>query len=291
MAISRYHLTRENLALVILGLLLTGAGVYECRWAYNLRGIPVQVAEIHAPPALPLLLAPSSDDGVNPQPLATQPPLLSQLPTAQPIEPAPAPRAPVSPGPRALPSIASAPLPPSRPADLGILTDVRPPIRRPDSASPTPYFGKPEGRAVPSAALAAMLAEMANRYDRYTAIYDLSAHTVYLPDGARLEAHSGLGDKLDDPRFVNEQDRGATPPHLYDLTMREQLFHGVQALRLNPVGGSGEIFGREGLLAHTYMLGPNGDSNGCVSFKDYDAFLQAFQNGRVKRLAVVARLI
>jgi hypothetical protein len=37
------------------------------------------------------------------------------------------------------------------------------------------------------------------------------------------------------------------------------------------------------------MLGPNGDSNGCVSFKDYDAFLRAYQNGKVKRLVVVAR--
>jgi hypothetical protein len=37
------------------------------------------------------------------------------------------------------------------------------------------------------------------------------------------------------------------------------------------------------------MLGPNGDSNGCVSFKTYDVFLRAFQNGEVKRLAVVAR--
>ena len=38
------------------------------------------------------------------------------------------------------------------------------------------------------------------------------------------------------------------------------------------------------------MLGPNGDSNGCVSFKDYEAFLQAYQNGQVKRLAVVASM-
>ena len=30
-------------------------------------------------------------------------------------------------------------------------------------------------------------------------------------------------------------------------------------------------------------------SNGCVSFKDYNAFLQAYQNGEVKRLVVVAR--
>ena len=127
------------------------------------------------------------------------------------------------------------------------------------------------------------------RYDRWTAVYDLTAHVVYLPDGTRLEAHSGLGDRLDDPAHVNERGRGATPPHVYALEPREELFHGVQALRLNPIG-AGDIFGRAGLLAHTYMLGPNGDSNGCVSFRDYDAFLHAYQSGQVKRLAVVARL-
>jgi hypothetical protein len=125
-------------------------------------------------------------------------------------------------------------------------------------------------------------------YDQSTAIYDISAHTVYLPDGTRLEAHSGLGDRIDDPRFVDERDRGATPPGVYQLTLRESLFHGVQALRLNPIGG-GFTFNRVGLLAHPYMLGPNGDSNGCVSFKNYDNFLRAFQSGEVKRLAVVAQ--
>jgi hypothetical protein len=127
-------------------------------------------------------------------------------------------------------------------------------------------------------------------YDRQTAVYDISAHVVYLPDGTKLEAHSGLGSQLDDPRSANVRMRGVTPPHLYDLKLRESLFHGVQALRLNPVGGEEAIFGRAGLLAHTYMLGPNGDSNGCVSFRDYEAFLRAYRNGEVKRLAVVAKL-
>jgi len=127
-------------------------------------------------------------------------------------------------------------------------------------------------------------------YDRTTAVYDISAHMVYMPDGTKLEAHSGLGSKLDDPRFVNVRMLGPTPPHVYDLQPRETLFHGVPALRLNPVGGDEAIFGRTGLLAHTYMLGPNGDSNGCVSFKDYNAFLQAYRNGEVKRLAVVTRV-
>jgi hypothetical protein len=126
-------------------------------------------------------------------------------------------------------------------------------------------------------------------YDRYTAVYDISARVVYLPDGTRLEAHSGLGDALDNPRYVSERAIGPTPPHLYQLTLREGSFHGVQALRLNPVGEGG-IYGRAGLLAHPFMLGPNGDSNGCVSFKDYSAFLRAYQNGQINKIAVVAKM-
>ena len=128
------------------------------------------------------------------------------------------------------------------------------------------------------------------RYDRQTAVYDISARTVYMPDGSKLEAHSGLGSKLDDPRFVHVRMHGATPPHTYDLSLRESLFHGVEALRLNPVGGEGNVFGRTGLLAHTYMLGPNGDSNGCVSSRNYEAFLRAYKNNEIKRLVVVAKL-
>jgi hypothetical protein len=127
-------------------------------------------------------------------------------------------------------------------------------------------------------------------YDRSTAVYDITARKVYLPDGTVLEAHSGLGAKLDDVRSAHVRMQGVTPPHIYELTPREALFHGVPALRLTPIGGEDKIFGRSGLLAHTYMLGPNGDSNGCVSFKDYYAFLDAYRNRGIKRLAVVARV-
>ena len=120
-----------------------------------------------------------------------------------------------------------------------------------------------------------------------TAIYDISAHTVYLPNGQALEAHSGLGPYFDDPGHVDMRMRGATPPAVYNLTLRESLFHGVQALRLTPVSGS--TYGRNGLLAHTFMLGQRGDSNGCVSFRNYRAFLQAYMNGEVRRLVVVSR--
>jgi hypothetical protein len=110
-----------------------------------------------------------------------------------------------------------------------------------------------------------------------------------MPDGTTLEAHSGYGSMLDDPRHADAKDRGVTPPDVYDLEPREALFHGVHALRLIPVDDE-KVYGRSGFLAHPFMLGPNGDSNGCVSFKNYDAFLAAYMNHEIKRLVVVSRL-
>ena len=127
-------------------------------------------------------------------------------------------------------------------------------------------------------------------YDRQTAVYDIDAKTVYLPDGTRLEAHSGLGSRMDDVRSAHIRMQGVTPPHIYELKPREALFHGVPALRLTPIGGEDKIFGRDGLLAHTYMLGGTGQSNGCVSFRDYYAFLDAYRNKGIRRLAVLAKV-
>ena len=126
-------------------------------------------------------------------------------------------------------------------------------------------------------------------YDGQTAVYDISARVVYLPNGTKLEAHSGLGSLMDNPAHINQRMVGATPPNVYDLKPREKLFHGVAALRMTPVGEN-EMHGRTGLLVHSYMLGPNGDSNGCVSIKEYDRFLAAYQNGEVRRLVVVPNL-
>lgn len=119
------------------------------------------------------------------------------------------------------------------------------------------------------------------------AIYDIGSRMVYLPNGEKLEAHSGLGAYRNDVRYAHVRMRGVTPPHVYDLTEREALFHGVRAIRLNPVGGSQAIHGRAGLLAHTFLLGPNGDSNGCISIRHYDRFLQAYLRGEIRRLIVV----
>ncbi len=119
-----------------------------------------------------------------------------------------------------------------------------------------------------------------------TAIYDIQAGIVYLPDGEKLEAHSGLGSMMDDPHYVSRKDRGPTPPNVYNLALREGLFHGVQAIRLKPVSDD-KMYGRAGILAHPYMLGASGQSFGCVSFKDYPRFLKAVESGLVDRMVVV----
>jgi hypothetical protein len=154
---------------------------------------------------------------------------------------------------------------------------------------------EPAPRAAAKSAPAAPVKEAHNRSialpgrDSRTAVYDISARTVYMPNGERLEAHSGLGEKMDDPRYVRVRMRGPTPPNVYELKLRERLFHGVRAIRLTPVDER-KMFGRDGMLAHTYMLGSSGQSNGCVSFRDYARFLRAYLNGEVTRLVVVPRL-
>jgi hypothetical protein len=126
-------------------------------------------------------------------------------------------------------------------------------------------------------------------YDGKTAVYDLTAHALYLPGGIALEAHSGMGSLRDDPDHVDRRMVGATPPATYDLKPREKLFHGVAALRMTPAEGN-TVFGRAGLLVHPYMLGPLGDSNGCVSVRNYDRFLKAYNDGEVNRIVVIRSL-
>ncbi len=175
--------------------------------------------------------------------------------------------------------------------DPGARASVRLPLAR-TAHGPTPAPAAPPAAASKKPVRVADLSEDVGsppEADGHTAIYDIVAHKVYMPDGRRLEAHSGFGSYLDDPRYVSEKDRGPTPPNVYDLSLREELFHGVRAIRLNPVG-DGNMFGRDGMLAHTYMLGPNGQSNGCVSFSDYPAFLDAVLSGEVTRLVVVEHL-
>jgi hypothetical protein len=203
-------------------------------------------------------------------------------------------------------------LPAAAPTIASIIAATAPDVRQPPrqhelirlsapAAAPQTTFSTPERAETTSASqpanpvqhrhaqLAYNNPDLPSGPDSHTAIYDIVAHTVYLPNGERLEAHSGLGRLLDDPRYVSEKSRGATPPNVYDLTLRHPLFHGVQAIRLNPVGDT-KMYGRAGILAHTYMLGPSGQSFGCVSFKNYAEFLHAFLRGEIDKLVVVPRL-
>ncbi|WEZ83106.1 DUF2778 domain-containing protein [Rhizobium sp. 32-5/1] len=118
------------------------------------------------------------------------------------------------------------------------------------------------------------------------AYYDISAGVVHMPNGERLEAHSGIGKMRDNPDFVHVKMRGPTPPGTYKVTMREALFHGVEAVRLTPTDGVAPL-GRTGLLAHSYLLRNRGDSHGCVAFANYPKFLKAFKRGEISHMVIV----
>lgn len=201
-------------------------------------------------------------------------------------------------GPRPPVALAEAPLPVPRPALPA--RPVEPAAEAPKVAAlaPPPVANAPtapQKQDKPAAAVVevkpraevAAVAPPAMRAG--VAIYDISAGVVHMPNGEKLEAHSGLGAMMDDVRYVHVRMRGPTPPGTYKLTMRESLFHGVEAIRLTPADGR-KPFGRDGLLAHTYMLRKPGESNGCVSFRDYARFLAAFKRGEVRQIVVVPRL-
>jgi hypothetical protein len=176
--------------------------------------------------------------------------------------------------PAATAQAAPAPLPLARPAGLAVAQAKPQPKPEPKyKVASLPPAEKPETPKAPALPGS----------DGRTALYDISGHTVYLPDGTRLEAHSGIGHRKDNPRYVKVRMRGPTPPNVYNLTLRRRLFHGVRAIRLNPVNES-KMFGRDG------MLGPSGQSNGCVSFKHYNKFLRAFRKGEIDRMVVVRNL-
>src|SRR3954453_21958895 len=214
-----------------------------------------RVSEVRPEPALPAtsvldpaLLYSSQPVGFAPRTFAQSVPLKSRLQFAAPTTlraEIPIPRDPPALPPPAARLVQEAVLPKPRPPELatartptGALQAMAQRDKAPATLSESSifekFFGKPK-EAAPALAYAtadggvfgngqSMTSGRSLAGDGQTAIYDISARTVYMPDGTRLEAHSGLGDMLDDPRHVRVKMRGATPPHVYDLTMREQLF-------------------------------------------------------------------
>jgi hypothetical protein len=119
------------------------------------------------------------------------------------------------------------------------------------------------------------------------AIYDITNGVVHMPNGTKLEAHSGIGKMRDNPKYTHVKMKGPTPPGTYKLSMREKPFHGVAAIRLTSTDGT-HPQGRTGLLAHTYLLrSAPGDSHGCVAFKHYDKFLAAYRRGEITHMVIV----
>jgi hypothetical protein len=121
------------------------------------------------------------------------------------------------------------------------------------------------------------------------AVYVIEDATVHMPNGEKLRAHSGRAHMRDNPKFVHMKNQGPTPPNVYKLRMREARFHGIEAIRMTPVGDA-KMYNRDGFLTHTYLLRKRGDSSGCVVFEDYNRFLNAFKQGQVNTLIVVPSL-
>jgi hypothetical protein len=118
------------------------------------------------------------------------------------------------------------------------------------------------------------------------AVYVIEDAVVHMPNGEKLRAHSGRGHMRDNPKYVHVKNQGPTPPNVYKLRMREARFHGIEAIRMNPVGDA-RMYNRDGFLTHTYLLRRRGDSSGCVVFEDYNRFLNAYKRGHVQTLIVV----
>ncbi len=179
---------------------------------------------------------------------------------------------------------------PTKPAALAAIAAVAPqkPAKADDEKPTALAFAKPDNPMREEPTRPSQSAPAWPGIGTKVAVYDISGGMVYMPNGSKLEAHSGIGKMRDNPNFTHVTMRGPTPPGTYKLSMRETLFHGVAAIRLTPVDGKAPQ-GRTGLLAHSFLLRVRGDSHGCVAFADYPAFLKAFQRGDITHMVIVPK--
>ncbi len=121
------------------------------------------------------------------------------------------------------------------------------------------------------------------------AVYDISAGVVYMPNGEKLEAHSGNRRHARQPEICACADEGPDAArHLQGHHARIPLpRRGSRAP--DPVDGIAP-HGRVGLLAHSYLLRKRGDSHGCVAFANYPKFLAAFKRGEIKQMVIVTSM-
>jgi len=81
--------------------------------------------------------------------------------------------------------------------------------------------------------------------------------------------------------------QGATPPNVYALSPREQLF--TRAGIAPDASRRGTVYGARGCSRIPTCWAPTATPTD-ASLQELSAFLQAYQNGEIKRLAVVARM-
>ncbi len=121
-----------------------------------------------------------------------------------------------------------------------------------------------------------------------TAIYDISAATVYLPSGEKLEAHSGIATCATIRAMLTRR----------CVALRHRALISFRCVKAYSTG-SKQCVCSQPMVAirttatacwrtHTCCAGQ--DSNGCVVFKDYARFLRAFKRGEVNRMIVVTSM-
>ena len=151
-------------------------------------------------------------------------------------------------------------------------------------------FGKPKPVALAYAAPddAGLVGNIAGRYDQWTAVYDISAHKVYLPDGSVLPFRPRQRARRSGVTPTNVQ--GSTPVNVYDLKPRETLLHGVEAIRLDPSGRVPRARPQRLFGPHLHAW-PQWDSFGCVlAPATTTPSSRRFKEQKIKHLAVVASL-
>ena len=151
------------------------------------KHVAEQTNDIPVPSARPLAAAPS--------PAPAQQIAAHQTPVQAPAQPTPTQQTPAQLTP-AKSEIARAPMTPPQPAEPQV----------PAAPAPAPAPTSPPATASITDFLKRLTPRLAYNNpdvrtpDSHTAVYDIEAHTVFMPSGQKLEAHSGLGSRMDDPR-------------------------------------------------------------------------------------------
>ncbi len=101
-------------------------------------------------------------------------------------------------------------------------TDIALPLRRPQTeASPVPLPPTKPKLASLGPTNLGVKPPASEPHPPRTAVYDISAQLVYLPNGERLEAHSGPRRAYGQSDQLAHQDARRPPPNSYRLTLRE----------------------------------------------------------------------